>query len=75
MPLQILPETLDVDVEADLITLVSVIRAMNYSRKFTELFFPIKTAAAIEQLGLSITRSGSDTRGKTIVVQQDEVEA
>jgi glycosyltransferase A (GT-A) superfamily protein (DUF2064 family) len=70
LPLQVLPENLDVDLEADLITLVSIIRATNYSYNFPELFFPTKTALMIEELGITIERSGSGSRGKSITVQQ-----
>jgi glycosyltransferase A (GT-A) superfamily protein (DUF2064 family) len=68
MPLKLMPEILDVDVEADLITLVGVLRALNYERKFETKVFPMNTFRALEEMGLRVTRREDDTRHKKIVL-------
>ncbi|VAX26031.1 hypothetical protein MNBD_NITROSPINAE04-2087 [hydrothermal vent metagenome] len=64
MPLKILPETLDVDVASDLVSLVSIIRALSYERKFTDQVFPVNTGKMIENLKLKIARAPDNSRGK-----------
>ncbi|MBI4666753.1 MAG: DUF2064 domain-containing protein [Nitrospinae bacterium] len=71
MPLKILPQILDVDVEADLVTLISVMRALNYERKFDSKVFPMNTFKAIEELGLAIVRNAENTRHKKIAFVQE----
>ncbi len=68
MPLKLLPEILDVDVEADLITLIGVMRALNYERKFETKVFPMNTHRAIEEMGLRVVRQDGETRHKKIVL-------
>lgn len=68
MPLKILPEILDVDVEADLITLMGVMRALNYERRFESKVFPMNTYKAIEDLALRVVRQDGETRHKKIAL-------
>jgi glycosyltransferase A (GT-A) superfamily protein (DUF2064 family) len=68
MPLKLMPEILDVDVEADLITLVGALRALNYERRFETKVFPMNTYRVIEEMGLRVTRQADDTRHKKIVL-------
>lgn len=68
MPLKLLPEILDVDVEADLITLIGVMRALNYERKFETRVFPMNTHMVIEEMGLRVIRRDGETRHKKIVL-------
>lgn len=72
LPLKVLPETLDVDVAADLIGLAGIIRAKAYERKFCGDFFPAHTAKAIDELGLRVGREEGGTRGKVIEIGNDE---
>jgi len=71
MPLAILPETLDVDVESDLVGLAGIIRARSYSRRFEGGFFPLHTASAMDNLKMSIVRRPGNTRDKKIVLLND----
>ncbi len=71
MPLFILPETLDVDVESDLVGLVGIIKARSYSRRFEDGFFPLHTAEAIDNLKVRIVRRPGNTRDKKIVLSND----
>ena len=66
IPLKILPETVDVDLEPDLVMLIGLVRAMEYARQFDSFFLPAHTSKAIEGLGLSVIRDGGDTRGKKV---------
>ena len=68
MPLKLLPEILDVDVEDDLITLLGVMKALNYERKFETKVFPMNTFRVIEEMGLRVTRQADDTRHKKILL-------
>ncbi len=68
MPAYIGPETLDVDVVEDLITLIGIIRAKQYQRKFGDVLLPLNTCNAIEKLDLRIARNDSGTRGKILEV-------
>lgn len=64
MPLKIMQETLDVDIAPDLITLIGLMRALSYERKFADLVFPVNTGRMIEKLKLKISRSPDDSRSK-----------
>ncbi|MBI5814321.1 MAG: DUF2064 domain-containing protein [Nitrospinae bacterium] len=66
MPLKLLPEILDVTLEGELITLIGVMRALAYQRKFESQVFPMSTFKVIEDLGLEIVRSGEDGSIKQI---------
>ncbi|MGK7346414.1 MAG: TIGR04282 family arsenosugar biosynthesis glycosyltransferase [Candidatus Nitrospinota bacterium M3_3B_026] len=68
MPFKLLPEVLDVDVEADLITLIGVTRALAYERNFESKIFPNYTYKAVEKLGLKVTRENGETRNKKVVL-------
>lgn len=65
-PLKILQETLDVDLEADLVTLIGLLTAMAYGREFDSYFLPTHTSKAIEKLGLAVVRDSGDTRDKKV---------
>ncbi len=66
MPLLLLEELTDVDVKADLITLVSNLRALKYASRFGPCHLPRNTMAAIEGLGLRVVRS-KGTREKDLL--------
>ena len=67
MPFMLLPETVDVDVEPDLVTLVGMIRALEYERRFDARVFPTHTHKVMEELGLVVVRSpDGGTRSKRI---------
>lgn len=66
MPLLLLEELTDVDVKADLITLVSNLKALSYSSRFVPCYLPRNTMAAIEVLGLRVVRSRG-TREKELL--------
>ena len=66
MPLLLLEELTDVDVKADLITLVSNLKALRYSSRFGPCHLPRNTMAAIEGLGLRVVRS-KGTREKVLL--------
>ena len=66
MPLKILSETLDVDLESDLVTLIGLVRAMEYSRQFDGFFLPAHTVKAVEELRLTVVRDSGDTRDKKV---------
>ncbi len=68
VPIKLLPETLDVDVGADLITLMGLIHAMAYQRQFETCVFPTHTNEVISGLGLSVVRDSDNTRSKKIVL-------
>lgn len=66
LPLLLLEEMTDVDVESDLITLIGLLRAMRISGRFRRTLLPRYTMETIEELGLSVSRPGDGTRGKRI---------
>ncbi|MDH5639221.1 MAG: DUF2064 domain-containing protein [Nitrospinota bacterium] len=69
IPLQVLPETLDVDVEADMVGLVGLLRAAEYLRKSDkDLYIPERTLHAVNSMKLRVIRKGGETRGKRIAV-------
>lgn len=69
IPLRILPETLDVDVEADLTGLLGLVRAAEYMRRSDkDLYIPERTLHAVNEMGLTVVRRGDRTRGKRIAV-------
>jgi glycosyltransferase A (GT-A) superfamily protein (DUF2064 family) len=70
-PLKILPEILDVDVAADLATLVALMAALDYQRSFETNATPIHTMKAVAQLGLTVERNGDDSRSKKVVAAAD----
>jgi hypothetical protein len=75
LPLSILPETIDVDLSDDLVTLVGLVRGMAYERHYNTRVFPAFTAAVIDDLGIGVERSSDDTRSKTITVTPKTAEA
>ncbi len=68
IPLKLLPEILDVDLESDLITLIGVCRAIEYQRQFDGGAFPSDTYKIIQNLGLKVVRASDDSRDKKIIV-------
>ncbi|MBI4828585.1 MAG: DUF2064 domain-containing protein [Nitrospinae bacterium] len=68
MPLRILPETLDVDVGADLVWLIGLARALEYERKFTENACPVYTSKTLAELKLRVGRAADATRGKVVEI-------
>ncbi len=71
MPLKILPELLDVDTQADLVSLVALLKSMEYERAFVTSVFPLHTHKAIEEMRLAIARQSGDTRDKYILIEND----
>ncbi|MBF0171754.1 MAG: DUF2064 domain-containing protein [Nitrospinae bacterium] len=70
LPLKLLPLTLDVDVEADLVSLVALLGGLEYQRSFETQTVPMNTLRVAGDLGLSIQRSGDESRAKKIVAAQ-----
>ena len=68
MPLRILPETLDVDVGADLVSLIGLARALDYERKFAENAYPIHTGKTLADLRLRVGRAVDASRGKIVEI-------
>lgn len=66
LPLLLLEEMTDVDVESDLITLIGLLRAMRISARHRRTLLPRYTMETIEDLGLFVARPGDGTRGKRI---------
>jgi len=66
MALHLLPETSDIDVAADLVSMLSLARAMRYASNFQDLHLPRHTLEAISKLGLRITGAGDGGRGRVI---------
>ncbi|VAX17101.1 hypothetical protein MNBD_NITROSPINAE02-1318 [hydrothermal vent metagenome] len=66
MPVRLLPGALDVDVEADLVTLLGMVRALDYERRFEGSLFPSHTHKALKKLELEVVRSSGDTRAKRL---------
>jgi len=64
--LNLLEEVTDVDVAADLVSVVSVIKAMKTARNYQPMDFPENTARALEKLKIGIERRDG-TREKVIV--------
>ena len=72
MPFKLTAETLDVDVEEDLVSLLVIVRAMSYERGFSTRLFPTYTHKALEALNLRVVRDeGGATRGKSIELAGD----
>lgn len=68
IPLLILEELTDVDVKADLITLISNLSMMKYSSKYARIYLPKHTIRVIKKLGLGIDRKGDGTREKYLTI-------
>lgn len=66
IPVRLLPGALDVDVEADLVTLLGIVRALDYQRRFEGSLFPSHTHKALEKLQLRVVRSSGETRAKRL---------
>ncbi len=66
IPIRLAPVELDVDVEADLVTLLGIVRALDYERRFGGSLFPSHTHKALENLQLKVVRSAGDTRTKRL---------
>lgn len=69
-PLMVLPETLDVDLETDLVNLTGLVCGMEYSRNFGSFYFCSHTYKAIEKMGLIVVRDSTDTRNKKIAISK-----
>ncbi|MDH4183179.1 MAG: DUF2064 domain-containing protein [Nitrospinota bacterium] len=69
IPLKMLPETVDVDVEADLVSLLGLCHGYEYQRKREkEIYVLERTIKALAALRLGVARKGDGaTRGKKIV--------
>ena len=72
IPFKLLPETIDVDIEEDLVTLVGMVHALAYERNFGDGYYPVFTHKAIEELRLGVVRTADDTRAKRIVIKPEE---
>jgi len=71
IPLRVLPETLDVDVEADLTGLLGLLRAAEYLRRSNkDLYIPEHTLHVVNSMRLCVVRKGGETRGKRIAVDR-----
>jgi len=67
LPILILEELTDVDIQTDLLTLVSNITALQYSSRFQrDIFLPHKTIRVLKSLKLKVKRSGNNTRSKIL---------
>ncbi len=75
LPLKKLKFGLDVDVEADLVTLSGIVRCMEYANKFESFLLPIHTSEAMKSLGMAVERTDGDTRLKKISLSQEMGEA
>jgi hypothetical protein len=72
IPLLTLPETMDVDVEADLVGLLGQARALAYrKRKEEELYIPERTIKAIDAMRLTVVRQRDGTRNKKVKVAHE----
>jgi len=72
IPLLTLPESLDVDVEADLVNLLGQARALAYRRRTEQdLYIPEKTIKTIEELKLSVVRRQGGTRNKKVATRRE----
>jgi len=75
MALKLLPQTLDVDVEEDLVSLVGLIRALDYQRQFDSRLIPINTHKVIEEMGLTVEQASGDSRDKKIALNPPKEDA
>ncbi|VAX18739.1 hypothetical protein MNBD_NITROSPINAE01-1802 [hydrothermal vent metagenome] len=75
LPLKTLKFGLDVDVEADLVTLLGLVRCLEYSNKFESGLLPLHTGAVIKSLVMTARRTDGDTRLKKISLSQEIGEA
>jgi len=69
VPLKLLPEILEVNSEPELVTLIGVMRALSYQRKFESQVFPMNTFKAIEDMGLRVYRQDGGSPMKKIAVE------
>ena len=72
IPLAVLAETLDVDVEADLVGLLGLARAMEYQRRTDkDMYAPERTIKAINEMRLAVEREAGGTRDKRVVIADE----
>ncbi|MGZ4880131.1 MAG: TIGR04282 family arsenosugar biosynthesis glycosyltransferase [Halobacteriota archaeon] len=64
--LKLLPAFTDVDIEADLVSLLLYVDAMRTAEKIEGFYFPSYTAGAITQLGLIVLEHSGETRNRSI---------
>lgn len=69
LPLRLLEEVTDVDVQADLITVLSVLQARGAARPHGETWMPRATWASLQALGLAVVRKDGGTREKVLTRQ------
>ncbi len=67
VPLTVLPALLDIDVAADLVTLVSTLGAFEYQKGFETQVLPMHTINVVAEMELTVERSGDESRSKRIV--------
>ncbi|MGZ7169487.1 MAG: TIGR04282 family arsenosugar biosynthesis glycosyltransferase, partial [Halobacteriota archaeon] len=68
--LKLLPAFTDVDIEADLVSLLLYIDAMKIAQKFEGFYFPRCTAEAIARLGLTVVERRGETRHRRIGIRR-----
>lgn len=68
LPIKNLKFGLDVDVEADLVTLCGILRCMEYANRFESGLLPVHTLGVIKSLGTSVMRTDDGTRSKKIAL-------
>jgi glycosyltransferase A (GT-A) superfamily protein (DUF2064 family) len=64
--LVLLPAFGDIDVEEDLVSLISYIEALSVSREYSGFFYPTYTAKIIKELGLYIKEVKDETRNRKL---------
>ncbi len=67
MPLLLLDELTDLDVETDLITFICNIKVMEYAAKFNDFYLPKNTIKAIKEIGLEVESKNGGERGRKLV--------